>query len=89
MKRYSILSILNGIAFCGACLACDRAQPAPRGRDAASARPHERDTLAPAGTYRIAVCKQSACEVSDTASAVAWGTLVLLDSPVADSISQR
>jgi len=38
-----------------------------------------------AGTYRVVVCR-GACAVTDTAHALAWGTLVLGEGPIRPSL---
>src|SRR5688500_7093607 len=42
-----------------------------------------------AGTYRVAVCEPRACMAVDSTRAFAWGTLVLFDAPIADSVRAR
>lgn len=52
-------------------------------------RPFVSQQASIAGTYRIIVCKSTACSVSDTTRAVAWGELVLTDTALPDSVRKR
>jgi hypothetical protein len=87
--RNSVATVLTAVALCSVSgTACGGAPPETSGRNVIIDSPHERGALAPAGTYSMVVCQRSACGAADTVQAIAWGTLTLLESTLADSITR-